>query len=297
MIEVECAQLSPEWWEARRGIPTASEFARIMTPTKRQASASQEKYIAELLADITCLNPKYFTGQGGPVNAATEYGRITEGKARRYFEMQTKIPVRQVGFCKTDDGRFGCSPDGLPDPDAILEIKCPMRVTHLMYLMKGVVPTEYLCQVHGEMIVTGRRLGYFLSYCEGEDPLLLRVEPDDFTMALRTHLELFSVKFEAAKKRFRVRNEDEVDTEECKAKVREWGNDLAAIEGDVHDGKIDEEAAVARVNAKLPDLKKYEHDIKRAVYKLLTAWIAKRPQPWFLDRVNLIYRLKEDEEF
>lgn len=298
MIEIDCIQGQEDWWLARQGLPTASDFSKIMTPTKRLASASQEPYIAQLLSDMMQLNPKYFTQQGGPVNSATAYGRATEAKARRYFELQKGVTVRQVGFCKTDDGRFGCSPDGLIDPDQGLELKCPERKTHLLYLMKGCVPIEYMCQVHGSLIVTGRKRWWFASYCEGEEPLIIPVEPDDFTMALRVQLELFSKKFEAAKLKFRARKEDDnIETDESRAEVHKWNERLATVEGYVHDGKIDEQKAVDTVNEWLPELKGYEHGTKKAVYKVLKAWINLRPQPWFLDGVNLIYRLEENLEF
>lgn len=299
MLEVDCVQLTDAWWEARQGLPTASDFGKIMTPTKRQASASQEPYIAQLLADITCYSPKYFSQQGGPVNAAVQYGRVTETKARRFYEQEKGIKVREVGFCKTDDGRFGCSPDGLLDPDGGLELKCPERKTHLLWLMKGVVPVEHLCQVHGCLIVSGRKWWDFMSYCEQETPLLIRVVPDSFTMALRVQLELFDVKFQAAKKKYLIRQEQgqEQDTPEILEAMENWRNDLAAVDEEVRSGRLDEEGAVDRVNGWLDDLKRYERSKKRRVYRVLEAWLAKRPSPWHLDSVNLIYRLQENVEF
>ena len=290
--------MSPEWWEARRGIPTSSDFDKIMTPTKRKASGSQDRYIARLLADITCLSPNYFTQQGGPVNASVQYGRVTEAKARRRYEHITGATARLVGFCKTDDGRFGASPDSLIDPEGDLELKCPDRDTHMLYLMRGVVPTEYLCQVHGHLIVTGRKWVDFVSYAENAEPLIVRVTPNDFTMDLRMHLELFSAKFEAAKLKFNVRPEGEhVDSQEAVAEGAKWADFLSGLEGEVFDKKIDEQEAVDKVNARLPELKRYEMDVKRKVYHTLKAWISHRPQPWFLDNVNLIYRLQESVEF
>lgn len=298
MIEIPCIQGEGDWWEARRGMPTASEFSSIMTPVKRKKSGGQERYIAQLLADITCLSPKYFTGQGGPVNAATEYGRITEAKARRFYEQERGVTVRKVGFCKTDDGRFGASPDGLVDPDGCLELKCPERKTHMFYLLKGVLPNDYLCQVHGQLIVTGRKWVDFLSYCEQERPLLIRATPDAFTMALRTQLELFSTKFEAAKKHFRIQPQDrQQDTPEIIEAVANWNGDLTQVANNVGSGDWTEQRAVDEVNKWIADLKKYDLAKKQRVYGVLRGWIEKRPQPWYLDKVNLIYRLQKDVEF
>ena len=51
MIELPCQQGSVEWFEARLGIPTASEFSRIVTPTGK-LSASRHAYMGELLASL-----------------------------------------------------------------------------------------------------------------------------------------------------------------------------------------------------------------------------------------------------
>ena len=50
MIVLDCVQGSQAWIDARLGIPTASQFSRIVTPTGR-ASTAAEGYTAELLAE------------------------------------------------------------------------------------------------------------------------------------------------------------------------------------------------------------------------------------------------------
>ena len=192
-----CAQYSPEWWTIRRGVPTASEFDRIMTPKKRTYSAGAGGYIAQLIADTACLNPNFFTDR--PQSRAMADGINNEPEARRYYELIAEHHVQQVGFCLTDDGRFGCSPDGLVGDDGGLELKCPQLNTQAKYLVKGELPLEYMCQVHGQLIVTGRKWWDFLSYAPGLAPLLVRVEPNDFTDLLRVHLERFWTQYQETK--------------------------------------------------------------------------------------------------
>lgn len=198
MREVECQQGSPEWWEARRGLPTASEFDRILTPVKKQPSAAQNTYIASLIADARCLLPNWFTDR--PRTRDMDHGTNTEPQAREWYAMETGNTVREVGFCVTDDGRFGCSPDGLVDPDGGLELKCPKIATHVTWLMVDCVPEEYLPQIHGNLIVTGRMWWDFLSYApaKGIPPLLKRVERNEFTIKLAVELEVFDEKLKAA---------------------------------------------------------------------------------------------------
>jgi len=191
MREIECVQGQPEWWEARRGIPTASEFDRILTPIKKQPSAAQTGYIASLIADATCMLPNWFADR--PSTKDMDHGKETEPQARAWYEMERGVQVRQVGFCVTDDGRFGCSPDGLIDPDGGLELKCPKLSTHTAWLMADKVPDEYLPQIHGCLIVTGRQWWDFVSYspARGLPPLLKRVFRDEYTIKLAVELELF----------------------------------------------------------------------------------------------------------
>jgi len=295
---IDCVQGTPEWYEARRGYPTASCFDQIMQPKKRIASASQEKYIASLIADITCPSANYFTSQGGPVNASVEYGRKTEDEARRWYEAQYDCQVQQVGFCIDDTGRIGCSPDGLVGEEGGIELKCRDRNNAILALMKNEIPIGHLCQCHGFLIVTGRKWIDYISYCVGAPALVKRVFPDDFTLALRVQVEMFLAKYEKIKQGFNIKKEDEnVETPESRAEVAKWNDRLATTEGDVHDGTIDEEAAVERVNGWLPELKGYEHGTKRAVYQILKRWLDLRPVKWHLDSVALIYRLQESVRF
>ncbi len=192
---VQCEQLSPTWWSARRGVPTASAFDRIMTPAKRAYSAQARKYALELVAELADLNPEHFTGHGVYRSTAMTHGVNTEAEARRWYCLERNTDVTQVGLCLTDDLRFGASPDALVGNDGALELKAPMLKTQAEYLDEGVLPTEYKCQCHGELIVTGRSWVDFCSYAPGLPALLIRVVPDDFTKALKDCLEKFWTEF------------------------------------------------------------------------------------------------------
>ena len=191
-------QYSPEWVAVRSGIPTASQFGRIMTPAQRKYSSQAREYALELL-------DQRHRGYSRDAHCSPEmqHGLDTEPEARAWYAFDTGRDVQQVGFCLSDCGRFGCSPDGLVGDDGGLEIKCPQPVTHLKYLDEGVVPTQYLPQIHGSLLVTGRAWWDFLSYCPGYPPLVLRVTPSDFTERLAELLEVFCLELiETRKKLF-----------------------------------------------------------------------------------------------
>jgi hypothetical protein len=242
VIVYTCQQRTAEWWEKRNGIPTASEFSRILNPTacdpawtcigdngqtcgvrhksERAAKDCGRKnglvpmpaplemadaalnYACELVADRI---------RGGPEDAAgytskdMDRGNFLEAEARNYFAMRTEREVQQVGFIKTDDGKFGLSPDGIlgelkgksnggfhcDQVEEGLELKCPSGKVHNRYLIDGILPAEYAAQVHGALAVTGARCWWFVSYCDGIRPLILKVEPNDYTQALREILPKF----------------------------------------------------------------------------------------------------------
>lgn len=178
MIVHNCKQYSEEWWAVRRGVPTASSAKKIITPAKGDLSKSAETYACELIAEL-------YDHDYGPrdefATSAMRNGTIMEPEARRYFEFETGTTVKQVGFCMTDDKRFGASPDGLCDDEAVLELKSPQCATQIRYLLDGGLPDEYRPQCHWHLMVTGRPVCWFLSYYPGLPHLLVKVEPDAYT--------------------------------------------------------------------------------------------------------------------
>jgi hypothetical protein len=189
-------QYSPEWWTVRCGHPTASAFDRIITAKTAKASAAQLAYACELAGDIACLTPNFFTErENRPKSYAMENGTNTEPEARRFYEMQRDTDVRQVGFILDDQDKFGCSPDGLVGEDGGLELKCPLLKTQAQYVIEGVLPDEYKPQVHSTLWITKRKWWDFLSYAPGLPPLLVRVEPDDYTEKLGKIAEEFWVTY------------------------------------------------------------------------------------------------------
>lgn len=189
-------QYSEDWWRVRKGVPTASNFGKVFTAKTMKPSASQDDYIAELIADRVDPTPPEFVVQY--TNPEMMHGLETEGEARAFYAMDRDVEVEEVGFCLTDDGRFGCSPDGLVGEDGGLELKCPQLKTQVKYLLAGTLPDEYRGQVHGSLIVTGRAWWDFLSYAPGLPPLLLRVTRDEYTDALEAALEPFWVRYQQA---------------------------------------------------------------------------------------------------
>lgn len=188
MITVDAPQGSEIWHAARAGIPTASNFNKILTAggkPSRQAEAYCDTLLIEHLI-------------GGPTetysNSWMERGIELEAEARAFYEFQSDNEVRTVGFVYGDEERlYGASPDGLVGEDGLLEIKCPKASTHAGYIRSGKAPTDYYVQMQGQMLVTERKWTDFVSYFPGlERPFLVRVNRDDrFILTLSSALGTF----------------------------------------------------------------------------------------------------------
>lgn len=172
-------QGSDEWHAVRLGIPTASEFAKILTPTGKlsaQAEAYANKLVAEKLAGKRLES---FEG-----NDWTERGNELEAAAVSYYEVLTDSTTEKVGFVTA--GECGCSPDRLVGDDGLLEIKCPAPHTHVHYMLTGKIEQKYTPQVQGQLMITGRKWCDLLSYHPDLPPVLIRIERDeDYIEALR----------------------------------------------------------------------------------------------------------------
>ena len=175
MIILDCEQGSQAWIDARLGIPTASEFSRIVTPTGR-ASTAAEGYTAELLAEWALGYPiKDFGG-----NPNTDRGKALEPDARAYYALQTDLDPVTVGFVYRDEHKHvGGSPDALVGAGGCLELKCPRADTHLLWLARDTLPKDHFAQVQGHLWVTGCAWCDFMSYHPDLPPLLVRRYPDD----------------------------------------------------------------------------------------------------------------------
>ena len=188
MIIHPAEQGSAAWTEARLGIPTASQFSRIITPGGKLSSA-RDAYLAELLAEWALgETTAEFMGTDW-----TERGHLLEAEARAGYGLLRDADVTAVGVCYKDEDRMvAASPDGLVGDDGLLELKVPKASTHLLWLAHGVLPKAHVLQVQGQLWVTGCEWADFMSYHPGLPPFLVRVEANEkIQNAFDWHIPLF----------------------------------------------------------------------------------------------------------
>jgi len=179
-------QLSDQWFKIKAGIPSAASFDKIIT-SKGAPSTQRKKYLYQLAGEaIIGTKTETYT------NSAMQRGIELESEARDLFQMINGVDVKQVGLCFPDQQKkYSCSPDGLL-PGSGLELKCPLIHTHIDYLLGGKLPTEYIQQVQGSMLVTSFQSWWFCSYYPGLKPFIIQVYRDEtFISKLKTELDKF----------------------------------------------------------------------------------------------------------
>ncbi len=68
---------------------------------------------------------------------AVQHGRDHEEQARSDYEIAQEVTVERAGFCLTQAGAVGATPDGLLPNGGLLEIKCPYAAQD-MTVVEGV---------------------------------------------------------------------------------------------------------------------------------------------------------------
>jgi hypothetical protein len=198
IISENVEQGSDEWFSLRKGRATASQFKSILTPGGKISKSSQG-YIQKLVRECVIDDPMEFIG-----NKFTDWGNDMEEEARLFFAKKMRLTGDEVGFVNRADGApIGCSPDWMIHPtekvsskySSGLEIKCPQVDKHVSHVREGVLPDEYKLQVHGSMAVTGLPYWYFMSYFPCLNPLIIKVERDEFTDKVTAALDEFVIDY------------------------------------------------------------------------------------------------------
>lgn len=187
-------QGSTEWKVLRLGMPTASQFHRIMSAKTLKPLAGADTYMNELLAEWALGIME------GEDNDFMARGKELEAQAVAWFELATGLETETVGFITNDAGTVGCSPDRLVGTHQGLEIKCPKATTHLGYLRNLGDVGPYMAQMQGALWLTGRKVWTWISYHPTLPAAVVTVDRDEkFIAALAHEVETFAGQLAAAK--------------------------------------------------------------------------------------------------
>lgn len=187
MIVHDVQQGTPRWLELRLGIPTASEFSSIVTPTGAFSKQSHG-YALKLVAERLLRRP---------LDSIDNLEWVARGKelepdAAKLYDFENDVRTVAIGFITTDDGQIGASPDRLVGVNGLLEIKAPAPNTQLGYLLDG-FDAKYKPQVQGQLMVAERDWCDWMAFHPEMPTVVVRIGRDEEYIAkLRAALRKFN---------------------------------------------------------------------------------------------------------
>jgi hypothetical protein len=172
----DIGQGTEEWYEARRGIVTASTVHSLITAKtvkvadNVEARALAATLVAERITGWT--DDRY-------VSFDMMRGHDVEPIARDAYAANF-APVDEVAFMVRNDWgyRIGYSPDGLVGDDGLIEIKSRRPKEHLATILANEPPAENMAQLQCGLLVSGRDWIDYVSFCGGMPLYVTRVLPD-----------------------------------------------------------------------------------------------------------------------
>lgn len=181
-------QGTPDWFRARMGIPTASEFSTLMAKGRDGGESKTRKtYMLKLAGEIITGEP-----MENYTNAHMERGKIMEAEARDFYAFTADSEPQRVGFIKNDFK--GCSPDSLIGTNGMLEIKTALPHILGELILKDDFPPEHKAQCQGALWVAEREWIDLIVYWPGMPRFVKRAHRDDAYIAtLARAVEAFNV--------------------------------------------------------------------------------------------------------
>lgn len=179
-----------DWFEARKNRLTASNFGSIC---KRLKTTKYGPTVHRLLYKENNDNLP-----------ALQYGRLNEPEAIRQYEKEKNVKVTPCGlFVDLHLGFLAATPDGLIEPNGIIEVKCPISISKLgiksavenkksfylkfdensqqIYLNKT---HDYYYQIQGQLHISNREFCDFLVWTPNEIHIE-RIQRDDIYFGKR----------------------------------------------------------------------------------------------------------------
>jgi len=198
----DVGQYSEEYDRLRLGIPTSSNFHKIITPQGKPSKQWRE-YACVLIAERILQQKIEFYN-----SPAMERGLIVEAEAVDWYEFDHDVTVQKVGFLTDDGHTVGCSPDRLVGAEGLLEIKAPLPHTQVDYWISGEISERFRPQLQGQLYISQRSWVDIVCWHDVLPKLVMRVEPDEkFIEALDRELLIFNYFIDRVMDKIRATND------------------------------------------------------------------------------------------
>ncbi len=173
-------QNTEAWQKLRRGIITASNISKILTPVQKKISTSTGYLYTFCRQSIDEMPFGDFSTR------ATDRGHIEETLALQVYEAK-RGGLKRCGFIENDDHGFkiGCSPDALCNDDGGVQVKSFTPNVQFGNIVDDDIEAAHLLQTQMELLVSGRSWWDFVNQSSGTHQIVTRVYPDK-----KTHAEI-----------------------------------------------------------------------------------------------------------
>jgi hypothetical protein len=227
-------QKSAAWFAVRAGIPTASNFHRIVTPGGK-ASTQAEGYMNYLLTE-------WYLGRSlEDETYQSEWmarGNDLEQAAIEAYEFATGLETEECAFITSDDGLIGCSPDRLVGKTRGAEIKCSKPQNHMAQMRNPSLDDKHRCQVQGCLWLSEREQWDVVGYHPQLPLVIVPVNRnEEYISKLEAGLRAFVDVMLKSREDLVVRFGPRIDPVSIE-KPQEWGEEFNVSEAD-----LDERAA------------------------------------------------------
>ena len=198
----DVSQYSEEYDRLRLGIPTSSNFHKIITPQGKPSKQWRE-YACVLIAERLLQQKIEFYN-----SPAMERGLIVEADAVDWYEFDQDVTTQRVGFITDDNHTLGFSPDRLVGAEGLLEIKAPLPHTQVDYWISGEISERFRPQLQGQLYISQRSWVDIVCWHDVLPKLVMRVEPDEkFIEALDRELLIFNYFIDRVMDKIRATND------------------------------------------------------------------------------------------
>lgn len=135
-----CEQRSPEWYEMRNGLITASDFAQAVG---RGKFGTKTDFLRKKVRPPPPQEP------GQPMLPPLKWGVMFESVVADIYQHKFGCNLLEFGLVKHPELEFlGASPDAITTDGIMLEIKAPFKRK-----ITGEVPMQYFYQIQGQLEV------------------------------------------------------------------------------------------------------------------------------------------------
>lgn len=164
-------QGSPEWFQARCGVPTTSCFSDILA---KGQGITRARYMRRLAGEIVTGAPEETYR-----SPEMERGNAMEDEARKAYSLVTGHDPLRIGFVKNIITGVGYSPDSFISYDGLLEIKTAKPSVLIEFMQRDDFPSTHVAQCQGGLYVTGRKWLDLCQYWPGLPLVIHRTQRDE----------------------------------------------------------------------------------------------------------------------